>query len=93
MSKRLIVTFSIDASQYSNINGVSATAFAQQDAYDMFFKRAEGDVLASMMRAAMYPSHNKNSNDLLKIHLEHELKIIKDAAKSATYEIVDEKEF
>ena len=87
--KELVVTFRLDASNFMDEGGVQALAFARDAAWNLIFKRAEINVLEARMRAAVHPSGNDVHDMILKSVLEEEIKAIRAAALSATYEIIE----
>lgn len=84
--KKLFVTFQLDADAYEHL-GENRMLMAQQDAYEMIFKRAEQNVLESLMRSVSQPSGNGSADLLFRDVLKEELRAIQEAAESATYEI------
>jgi hypothetical protein len=86
--KQLLVTFRLDASHYEAL-GDAMVPMARQDVHDMIFKRAEMNLLWTMMQAALHPSGNDTHDRVLKAVLEAELEAVRSAAGSATYEIID----
>jgi hypothetical protein len=87
--RELLVTFRLDATLYKDEGGVSALAFARENAWNMIFKRAEWNVLQTLMHAAARPSGNETMDLLFRECLEKELEAIRSAALTATYEMVD----
>jgi len=92
--KELVVTFRLDASDYVDEGEVSALAFARQDAYDLIFKRAELNVLETLMSASVghHLSGNANMDQLFRDCLKKELQAIRAAAETASYEIIEVEE-
>jgi hypothetical protein len=84
--KKLFVTFQLDADAYEHL-GENRMLMAQQDAYEMIFKRAEQNVLESLMRSVSQSSGNEAADLLFRDVLKEELRTIQAAAASATYEI------
>jgi len=89
--KKLVVTFRLDGEAYQDL-GENMMPMAQQDAYELIFKRAELHVLETMLSAACRPSGNATMDQLFRNCLEEELKAIRAAAESATYDFVDVEE-
>lgn len=90
-TKKLVVTFRLDGEAYQDL-GENMMPMARQDAYELIFKRAELHVLDIMMLAACRPSGNATMDQLFRDCLEEELKAIRAAAESATYEFVEVEE-
>jgi hypothetical protein len=86
--KELLVTFRLDADEYQDL-GEDMMPMARQDAWELIFKRAELNVLETMMHAAVKPSGNDTMDRLFRDCLEKELEAIRAAALTATYEIID----
>ena len=86
--KMLMVTFLLDGEAYQDL-GDNMMPMARQDAYDLIFKRAELNVLETMMSAAIRPSGNAVHDQLFRDCLEEELQAIRAAAETATYEIIE----
>lgn len=84
--KKLFVTFQLDADAYEHL-GENRMLMAQQDAYELIFKRAELNVLQTLTKSAAYPSGNESADLLFRDVLKEELRAIQEAAESATYEI------
>lgn len=87
-SKKLLVTFQLDGEAYQDL-GENMMPMARQDAYELIFKRAELHVLDVMLSAACRPSGNDTMDQLFRDCLEQELKAIRAAAESATYEFIE----
>lgn len=84
--KKLFVTFQLAADAYEHL-GEKGLPMAQQDAWEMIFKRAEKNVLESLVRSASQPSGNESADLLFRDVLKEELRAIQEAAASAIYEI------
>lgn len=88
--KKLVVTFQLDGEAYQDL-GENMMPMARQDAYELIFKRAELNVLETLMRASVghHLSGNPTMDQLFRNCLEGELKAIRAAAESATYEFIE----
>lgn len=85
---RLQVTFTLDGDAYQ-VLGENMMSQARQDAYELIFKRAEMNVLETLLKAAAWPSGDPTQDQLLRDCLEEDLNAIRSAAATATYQFVE----